>query len=87
MMEPDYFAKKRAQLGMDRMDTLGLVQAVLEKWYPGQARARQWHLGVLRVVTPSASVATELRMRQMELLAACGLSEGRLAISIQTLKG
>jgi hypothetical protein len=82
----DYFAKKRAELGMDREDDLARVQAVLERWYPGQARAKRLHQGVLRVVTPSAGVASELRMRQMELLAVCGFGEVRLAISIGSLR-
>jgi hypothetical protein len=82
VLEPDYFAKKRQELGMDRADDLGRVQALLDAWYPGQARAKQWHRGVLRVVTPSASVASELRMRQVELLAAAGMAETRLSISI-----
>jgi hypothetical protein len=45
------------------------------------------HQGVLRIVTPNASVASELRMRQVELLAALGLTETRLAISIASLQG
>jgi hypothetical protein len=85
VIEPDYFAKKRRELGMDRADDLERVQKLLDAWYPGQARAKQWHRGVLRVVTPSASVASELRMRQVELLAAAGMAETRLAISIASL--
>jgi hypothetical protein len=46
--------------------------------------AKRWHQGVLRVVTPSSSVASELRMRQIELLAESGLPEARLAITITT---
>jgi hypothetical protein len=85
MLEPEYFAKKRAELGLDRADVLARIQATLEAWYPGQARARQLHQGVLRIVTPNASVAGELRMRQVELLAAHGLGEVRVAISIAAL--
>jgi len=85
MLEPDYFAKKRAELGMDREDVLAQVQATLDAWYPGKVRARQLHRGVLRLVTPSASVAGALRMRQVELVAAHHLGDVRLAISIQTL--
>jgi hypothetical protein len=82
----EYLERKRRDLGLDRADDLTRVQGVLDKWYPGMARARQWHQGVLRVVTPNSSVASELRMRQLELLQACGLgTEGRLAISIQSL--
>jgi hypothetical protein len=77
-----YFAKKRVELGMDRQDTLAEVQAKLEEWYPGQARARKLHQGVLRLETASASVASELRMRQLELLEAAKLLDTRLAIFI-----
>jgi hypothetical protein len=84
MIEPDYFAHKRVQLGMDRADDLERAQQLLDSWYPGQAKAKRWHRGVLRVVTPSSSVASELRMRQIELMEAAGLAEGRLAISIGT---
>jgi hypothetical protein len=83
MMESEYFERKRRELGLDRADDLVRVQAVLDDWYPGMARARQLHQGVLRLVTPNASVASELRMRQRELLQRCELpQEARLAISI-----
>lgn len=78
----DYFEQKRRELGMAREDDLARVQAVLERWYPGQARAKRLHQGVLRVVTPSASVAAALRMRQLELVELCRLEGVRLAISI-----
>jgi hypothetical protein len=87
VLEPDYFARKREELGLDRADTLARVQKVLDERYGGRARARQLHQGVLRIVTPSASVASELRMRQTELLERCDLAGTRLAISIQGLDG
>ena len=77
-----YFAQKRVELGMDRQDTLAEVQAKLDEWYPQMARARKLHQGVLRLETASASVASELRMRQLELFEAVKLSDTRLAISI-----
>ena len=82
MLEDDYFARKRAQLGMDRADTLGVVQQWLDARYPGKVRARSLHRDVLRLVTPSASLASELRMMQLELLAATGLKEVRLVITV-----
>jgi Dna[CI] antecedent, DciA len=85
MLKPDYaeyFQRKRAELGMEREDVLVGVQTVLDEWYPGLTRAKRLHQGVLRVVTPSASVAGELRMRQLELLERCKLPETRLAIAI-----
>jgi hypothetical protein len=90
-MLEDYFAKKRVQLGMDREEVLGQVQATLEAWYPGRVRARQLHRGVLYLVTPSAAVAGALRMRQVELLDVAEKLAGerpqRLAISIGQLRG
>jgi hypothetical protein len=85
MLEGDYFERKRRELGMDRADVLVAVQAWLDERYPGQARARILHQGVLKLVTPNASVASELRLRQLELLAAVDLSDIRLAISIGSL--
>jgi hypothetical protein len=86
MIDPDYFTKKRAQLGMDREDQLAGIQRVLDSWYAGQARAKRLHQGTLRIVTPNASVASELRMRQLELAETCKIGpETRIAISIGTI--
>lgn len=85
MLEPDYFAKKRAELGFERVDQLGVVQAWCDKNYPGVVRVKQLHQGVLRVVTTSSGVAGDLRLRQVELLTAVGLTETRLAVSVGSL--
>lgn len=85
MIDSDYFARKRQELGLDRADDLARVQAALDAWYPGLARARQLHRGTLRVVTPSASVASELRMRQLELARVLGLEDVRIAVSIGSI--
>jgi hypothetical protein len=90
MLDDGYFARKRQELGMDRADMLTGIQATLDEWYPGQARARQLHQGVLRIVTPNATVASELRMRQMDLMArhntaAAAQTIERLQISIASL--
>ncbi len=69
MIDPEYFARKRAELGMDRGDVLSEIQAYLDSLYPAQVRAKQLHRGILRLVTPNASVASELRMRQVEIMA------------------
>jgi hypothetical protein len=82
MIDPAYFERKRRELGMDRGDALSVVQGWLDQHYPTKARAKQLHQGVLRVMTPNASVATDLRMRQMELLEATGQTEVRLVITI-----
>ena len=68
MIDPAYFEHKRQQLGLDRQDELEVVQKVVDEWYPGKVRARQWHQGTLRLVTSSAAVAGALRMRQLELV-------------------
>jgi hypothetical protein len=85
MLEADYFERKRAELGMERGDVLAQIQATLEQWYPGRVRAKRLHQGVLRLVTPSASVATELRLRQLELAQAHHLEGVRIAIAIGSL--
>ena len=68
MIDPEYFKQKRVELGMDRGDILSEIQAYLDSLYPTQIRAKQLHRGILRLVTPNASVASNLRMRQIELL-------------------
>jgi len=84
-MFEDYFAKKREELGLDRADKLREIQTTLDAWYPGQARAKQLHQGVLRIITPSSTVASEIRLRQVELISHHDLVDVRLAISIQNL--
>jgi hypothetical protein len=61
------------------------VQAWLDQNYPAQARAKQLHRDTLRIITPNSSVASELRMRQIELFLAIGLENVRLSISISGL--
>ncbi|HVQ45006.1 MAG TPA: hypothetical protein VMT30_08700 [Candidatus Saccharimonadia bacterium] len=88
MLNADYaeqFERLRRELGMEREDVLASVQTVLDAWYPGLVRAKRLHQGVLRLVTASASVAGELRLRQVELLAAARLEGVRVAISIGQL--
>ena len=65
----DYLTRKRDQLGLDRADQLFDIQAVLDSWYPGKTRAKSLNKGVLQIVTPSSVMASELRMRQVELVA------------------
>jgi hypothetical protein len=91
MIDPAYFERKRRELGMDRADFLTEAQAVLERWYPGRVRVRQFHRGVVRVVTESSSVAGELRLRQLELVAALEQLAHhepiqRIAIAVGSLK-
>ena len=85
LINPDYFAKKRAELGFDRVDQLAVAQAWLNDRYPAVTRAKILHQGVLRIIVTNASVASDLRMRQVEFLAAISLPDARLAISIGDL--
>jgi len=86
VIDPQYFERKRQELGFDRVDQLATVQKWLDERYPGQARAKLLHQGVLRVVTISAPVASELRMRQFEIIENAGLAGVRLAITIGALR-
>ena len=81
----DYFTKKRAELGLDRADRLTEIQSLLDTWYPDQVRAKSLNKGVLQLITPSSVVAGELRLRQVELLAALKHEETikRLQINIE----
>lgn len=63
----DYLQKKSAKLGLDRAHTLRAIQQRLDNMFPGECRAVSIQDGVLRVTTPNASVAGELRFRKAEL--------------------
>jgi hypothetical protein len=64
----DYLKKKASQLGLERGDQLGEIQAYLDEQYPGQCRAVSINDGVLKITTPNASVASELRLAQRRIL-------------------
>jgi hypothetical protein len=85
VIDKDYFKRKAQELGLDRADDLARVQALLDEWYPGLARARRLHRGVLWVITPSSGVASELRMRQLEVMEAVSDPEARIRITITSL--
>lgn len=82
MIDPDYFNQKRQELGLERYETLQTVQAWLEAHYPGQARAVSLNKGVLRLVTPSAAVASDLRFKQQAILQLCPNEADSVRISI-----
>lgn len=64
----DGYLKKRAkQLGLERGQQLGVIQRHLDGLYPGQCRAVSLNEGVLKVTTPNASVASELRFKQAQI--------------------
>jgi hypothetical protein len=85
----DYFKRKHLILGLERADVLTGLQTLLDGWYPGLVRAKRLHQGSLQLVTRSAGVAGELRMRQVEVLDAAEKLSGerpkRLAITIGEL--
>lgn len=64
----DYFTRRSAELGLERGDAIVIVQGILDARYPGLARALSLNEGLLRIVTPNASLASELRLTQLELL-------------------
>jgi hypothetical protein len=64
----NYLAKRARQLNLGREDELRRIQALLEALWPAQTRAVSLNAGVLKVLTPNASVASELRLRQVEIL-------------------
>ncbi len=83
----DYLKKRAQELDLGRGEALEAIQAHLDGIYPGQVRALSLKDGILRLTTVSAAVASELRLRQVELLTAIRpLSANkieRLAISIR----
>jgi len=92
VLEPtgDYLKRRAQQLGLGRAESLEQIQAILDELYPGQARALSLNRQVLRLVTASSSVASELRMNQVELLrrfreAADGEAINNLQIQIRGL--
>lgn len=64
----DYIAHRAKQLNLGRQDTLAAAQKLLDELYPGQARALSLNSGTLKIVTASAPVASELRLRQVQIL-------------------
>ncbi len=64
----DYLAKKATQLGLEREDQLGEIQAFLNQLHPNTYRATTINNGVLKIVTASAPAASDLRHNQVELL-------------------
>ncbi len=84
-----YLQKRLKDLDLGRADVLKIIQSELDVLYPGKTRAKSLNEGVLKLITPSAAVASELRLRQTELIprliAATTRPIGRLQIQITTL--
>lgn len=64
----DYLRQKAEQLGLSRLDALTKCQNVLNGLYPEQTRVLSLNQQILKVITPSATVAGDMRLRQVELL-------------------
>jgi hypothetical protein len=66
--DKDYLTQRALELGLDRADILTAAQKFFDQAFPRQVRARSYLAGVMRVTTQDASVASELRLRQIELM-------------------
>ncbi len=64
----DYLKKRAHELGLERASQLSEIQRYLDGRYAGQCRATSLNEGVLKITTASASLASELRLGQVELL-------------------
>lgn len=84
-----YLDKRARELGLGRAEDLGKVQKLLDRLYAGQTRALKIKDGALTIITPSASVASDLRLRQTELIDRFGKEVtsriNRLVIMIRSL--
>ena len=81
-IDPDYFRDKAQELGLDRANILEHIQTALEALYPGKIRVASLNHGVLRIITPSAPVASELRLSQNKIIALAPKEIERLQIVI-----
>ena len=71
MLEPlprNYLAKKAQELNLERGRDLQKIQRLLDSLWAGQTRVVSLNHAVLKVVTPNASIASELRFGQVKLL-------------------
>lgn len=67
-IDPEYMRKKANQLGLERGQMLEQIQVVLGQRYGQNVRAVSLNNGVLKVITPSAGLASNLRLDQVGLL-------------------
>ncbi len=87
-IDPEYLQHRADELGLDRGKILATIQTSLDRRFPGKVRAKSLNNGVLRIVTPSASLASELRLMQVMLIAEfhdLGAEFERLSITIAPL--
>jgi hypothetical protein len=64
----DYLARRSVELGLGRGDTISSIQALLDESYPALTRVLSVQDGLVRVVTPNASLASDLRLKQLQIL-------------------
>lgn len=64
----DIIRNRADNLDLGRGDQLAVAQDVLNELYPGQVRAKRLAGGVLTITTPSAAVASDLRLQQTLIL-------------------
>lgn len=81
-IDPDYFSDKAQQLGLERAKTIERIQTELNRLYPGKIHVVSLNRGVLKILTPSAPVASEVRLTQTQILALAPGEIERLQIII-----
>lgn len=64
----DYLAHRAHQLGLGRAQDIKAAQDLLDRLFPAQTRVESFNGGVLKILTPNASVASELRLRQIQIV-------------------
>lgn len=67
-IDPDYFKAKSDELGLDRAIIIERVQRALDQLYPTKTHVISLNRGTLKIITPSAPVASELRLNQSTII-------------------
>jgi hypothetical protein len=80
--EKDYIQRKARQLDLGRGHALTVIQNKLDGDFQGQVRAVSLNAGILKLATPNASLASELRFRQLRLV-----EELRKLVGAREIKG
>lgn len=88
-IDPDYFKNKADELGLERGPQLQTIQKILDQRFPTKVRVMSLNRNVLKLVTPNASMASELRLNQINLLEQfqhqTGVTNDRLQIVISAI--
>ena len=85
-IDREYLEQRMKELGVGRSDQLTAIQIWLDKSFPGTVRALRIQRAVLTLTTPSASLASELRLNQHAIKRAgleLGIEITRLQIQIR----